>query len=239
MLDGGSLHFPTTTTYNSPLSLDGVGPGTGGALRVSNGAQVTLTGATTMTADARIEIAAASELRLQGSRHRAGPEIPRARRADPGGTLSLGGSGHAIGAVEFSSATLQLNASQALPSSIALAVPTGSTFNVNGFAQTLAGLSGVGTVAIGGGSLMLSAPDFAQTFGGTLEGTGTLLLNGTGLALTGGAHTFSGTIFAIGGSLSHRGTLPAKIQGGGTQVTSGAWQHRRRDHADEQHSHAR
>ena len=66
VLNGGTLHFPTTTVYNSPVSLDGVGPGTGGALRVSNGAQATLMGATTMTADARIEIEAASELRLLG-----------------------------------------------------------------------------------------------------------------------------------------------------------------------------
>jgi autotransporter-associated beta strand protein len=210
VLDGAALHFATTTTYSQPVSLAGGGVGgSGGALRVSNNAQVTLMGATTMTADARMAIDAASELRLQGL-----VTAPVLRFTGPGGTLSLGSSSNVIGAVQFSAATLQLNASQALPSSIALAVPTASTFNLNGFTQTLAGISGLGTVAIGGGSLMLSATNTGSVFDGVLAGTGTLLLNGIGLTLTGGAHTFSGSILAIGGSLSHRGTLPAKIQGG-------------------------
>jgi autotransporter-associated beta strand protein len=87
-----------------------------------------------------------------------------------------------------------------------LQVGAGSTFDLNGFDQTLSHVSGPGTVAIGTRTLTMQA---SSTFAGSFTGTGTIDASGKGLSVT-GTSTFSGSITA--GTFSNGGTLPASVQ---------------------------
>src|SRR6185436_4228252 len=102
--------------------------------------------------------------------------------------------------------------------SIAIANAAGATLNLNGFAQTVAGLSGGGStggaVTLGAGTLTVNKAAGVDTFAGTITGTGGLTKLGAGsLALT-GANTYSGTTTITAGTL--------QLGAGGTTGSIGA-----------------
>ncbi|HEX4304391.1 MAG TPA: autotransporter domain-containing protein [Rhizomicrobium sp.] len=81
----------------------------------------------------------------------------------------------------------------------------GGELDLNGNATTLGALSGSTSILLGGATLTLDQ-SVATTFGGSIDGTGRLVVGGGGmLALTNAANTYSG------------GTL---VRGGGTLIVS-------------------
>jgi autotransporter-associated beta strand protein len=93
-------------------------------------------------------------------------------------------------------------------------------FELNGFSQTVAGISALeGTaVAMGAGTLTLDVPQNGVVgSSGTMSGTGALIKKGEGTQyLHGTTHTFSGVTTILAGTLGLHGTLhgPVALQGG-------------------------
>jgi autotransporter-associated beta strand protein len=138
------------------------------------------------------------------------------------GTLVLGGANTYTGPTNLTAGSLQLGANNSLPSTSALTVASGATFDVNGKTDTIGSLAGAGTVTLGAGALTAGADNTSTTFSGVLSGTGTLTKSGTGtLTLSGSsANTSSGTTTVAAGTLQ-LGKTGAVNAVGGNAVTIG------------------
>jgi autotransporter-associated beta strand protein len=117
------------------------------------------------------------------------------------GTTTLGGAG------SFSGGTLQLAVTNALPTTTAASFPTGgnnvSTFDLNGFSQTIASLTDLSSgnkVTLGSGTLTINGST-STTFNGVISGTGSLIKAGSGTLTLAGANSYSGTTTISGGTL--------------------------------------
>lgn len=150
-------------------------------------------------------------------------------------TLTLSGANTYLGATNVRSGTLKLGADNALPATTALTVGSGNTFDLNGHAQTLTGLTGSGSVTNGGGTTTLTLnvsgldPNTTgnYTFSGQIgasgqanfglvkSGSGTQLLNGTTSLYSGGTTIIGGTL-----KVSSDGALGATS--GGITLNGGA-----------------
>ena len=110
-----------------------------------------------------------------------------------GATTTLVGSNSYTGSTTIGSGgTLRIANNEAAPSSTALAVNSGGTFDLQGYTQTVGSVSGAGSIALGAGTLNAGKDNSDTTFSGTISGTGSITKQGTGtLTLTGG-NTYSG-----------------------------------------------
>ena len=88
-----------------------------------------------------------------------------------------------------------------LPTTTSVAIAANSTLDINGIQQTVAGISGAGTIALGTGTLTVDGTN-DSTFGGKISGSGSLVKAGPStLALTGATKDFAGTTTVTGGTL--------------------------------------
>ncbi|HZK91682.1 MAG TPA: autotransporter-associated beta strand repeat-containing protein [Stellaceae bacterium] len=124
------------------------------------------------------------------------------------GTFTLTNSGGALQAT-FSGPTL-IDGGKLLAGAVnsfspnsAVAMAAGATLDLNSFNQTIAGLSGNGSVTLGSATLTINTPSAtAPTFLGKISGTGGLTLSGAGTeVLVGLNNTFSGATTINGGTL--------------------------------------
>ena len=102
---------------------------------------------------------------------------------------------------------------------MAIADLAGATLNLNGFAQTVAGLSGGGTnggvVTLGAGTLTINPGRRCRyEFDGTITGTGGLTRNGAGTLVLSGTNSYSGATTILAGTL--------QLGAGGTTGSVGA-----------------
>jgi autotransporter-associated beta strand protein len=123
------------------------------------------------------------------------------------GTLILSGTGNDyIGATTVSAGTLQLGASNALPTVTALNVANtaGAVLDLNSFSQTVGSLTGGGSsggaILLGSGTLTIGNGT-ASSFGGVISGTGGLVVQGGSLTLSGTDTYSGGTVVNNGGSI--------------------------------------
>jgi hypothetical protein len=112
----------------------------------------------------------------------------------------------------------------------------GTTFDLNDFSDSLAGLSGAGTISFGpngGGTLTVGAAGTNTTFSGVLAGTGDFVKTGTGTlgVTTSGAIPSTVTVTVQGGTLdlgsTNQTTGPVVVSNGsiagtGTLTASGS-----------------
>jgi autotransporter-associated beta strand protein len=154
------------------------------------------------------------------------------------GTQVLAGTNSYTGSTFITGGTLQLGASNALPSTFTPAIGVtadltvnGGTFDLNGYNQTVNSLSdgGLATGVITNSSLSPSTftvtPTgtgiFAATFGGNVTGNLTLAMNGTGALVLSGTNSYSAGTTISQGILEF--TQTASLPGSGTvSVASGA-----------------
>ena len=140
------------------------------------------------------------------------------------GTLTLTGVNTYFGETVVSAGTLALSGSGSIASSSGLKVD--GTFDIsaiNGNVSYVYGLSGTGTVALGGKSLSLQGAS-SSTFAGTLTGTGDFRKESKGtLTLTGDSSSFTGSTMAKAGTLvvSTVGGTTSGVLGGEVSVLSG------------------
>ena len=97
------------------------------------------------------------------------------------GTLELGAENTYTGLTSVSQGTIKLAIDNAIADASAVSIALGAKFDMNGHSDTVAGLTGLGTVEMGSGNLTVSASGSAnQEFNGGLHGLGDFIVDSTG-----------------------------------------------------------
>lgn len=113
------------------------------------------------------------------------------------GTLVLAGANNATGGNIVNAGILRAGAVNAFgPGNL---VVNGGTADLAGYDNTVANLSGAGSVTLGSATLTVST---GGTFTGAISGTGSLRANGNTLTLTGCNSNYTGATNIVGGSIS-------------------------------------
>ena len=135
------------------------------------------------------------------------------------GILTVTGVNTSTGATNVSQGTLVVGATNALSSNSAVTVACGATLDLTSNNQRIAGLSGGGTVALGAATLTVNtATDTANTFDGTISGSGGLTKTGAGTLTLSGNNTYTGATVIVAGIL----TLGGSSASSSMAVSSGA-----------------
>ncbi|AZE72530.1 YapH protein [Pseudomonas synxantha] len=221
----GNNSFSGGTTLNAgTLTLgdaNGLGSGAltvGGAATLDNSAAFGIGNAIALNAD--LSIAGNNDLALNGVISGAGALIKNGL-AD----LALSGSNTFTGAVDILSGSVTLLSADALAGSTGANLAAGAALNLN-VDSSLAGLSGTGDVAVGGGfNLSVGGLSTSSTFDGGLSGTGGLIKVGTGTLDLTGINGITGNTTINAGTLNLSGSLGSAVvdvNSGGTLTGSGS-----------------
>lgn len=144
------------------------------------------------------------------------------------GTLQLKGANTYTGATMLNAGTINLGASESIPNTSAMVIATGTTLDMAGWSETIAGISGAGTIrsSLSGPSVLtFGSNNSPVTFTGLIEdGAGVLSLTkmGTGTFEPTASNTYSGLTTVGGGTwiASHVNAFGSNA--GGVSVLSGA-----------------
>ncbi len=122
------------------------------------------------------------------------------------GSLTMKGINTFTGVTQVDAGTLQLGAAGVLSDSttVNLANTSGALFNLNGFNETIAALSGGGSsggnVSLGSGTLTLGNGT-STTYSGVISGTGSVVKQGTGTLTVSGTNSYTGSTTINAGTL--------------------------------------
>ncbi len=118
------------------------------------------------------------------------------------GTFTVSGISDYIGQTNLTGGTLALGAANVLPSTTAVSLSVGTTFNLAGFAQTIGSLQGSGALSLGAATFTIGTNDADTTFSGAITGNGNIIKTGNGVQTLSGTNSFSGGVTILGGALS-------------------------------------
>ena len=198
------LATPGGTSIGDAVTLVG---GNNPTLLHSTVGTTTLTGGITMTSAGTVNIAQASGtlavttvgISGAGTLTKSGP-----------GTLQLGVA-TTLGGLNLSQGVLAIGLANALAASTNLTLATGTTFNLHGFNQTIASLSGVGTVtnddAVGGSNaaatltIAAGGGSFAGDITESADDVLSLTKSGSGTQILASTHSYTGVTTVSGGTL--------------------------------------
>jgi autotransporter-associated beta strand protein len=116
------------------------------------------------------------------------------------GTLLLSGVSNFTGATTIATGTLKTGVTNALPTSTAVNIAAGATFDLNGFAESIGSLTGAGSV-IGSGTLTVGNDATSTSFSGTISGGSNLTKVGGGTFTLSAPNTYGGATNIQGGTL--------------------------------------
>ena len=209
----GTLQLTAASTYSGATSVQG------GTLRLANATAIPLASGVTVGASGTIDlnslsanlgsIAGSGAITLgsgtltvggNGSASNFSGIISGAGglTKTAGQVLTLSGANSYTGATNILTGEILLGASGTLPSTTAVAISAGADLNLATFSQTVASITGAGTIAIGTGALTVGdSSNF--TFTGTITGTGTLRKTGTGKWSLSGNSPYLGVVTVAGG----------------------------------------
>lgn len=117
------------------------------------------------------------------------------------GTLILSAANTYTGTTTLNGGTLRFGIANAIAPSSAVTLAAGTTLDLNGFNQTLTGLSGAGDIALGSATLTAATAANA-TLSGVISGTGALVKQGAGTLTLTGSNTYSGGTTISAGRLT-------------------------------------
>jgi fibronectin-binding autotransporter adhesin len=239
-----------TLATAEPLSINGTGITSGGALSNSVATAVTYSGPITFATAASI-IGEAGTIAITGtpvsstiaitlggtSGGSISTVIAGARTLTKigAGTWTLSGASTYSGATAVNAGTLRagrITNAFGTASAVTLANTAGVTLDLNGFSNTIGSLTGGGTtggnVTLGTGTLTIGSNNSSPAaYAGIISGTGGVTKSGTGTLILSGDNSYSGVTTVAAGRLSlgaAGGTTntPLGTTAGGTSVTSGA-----------------
>jgi uncharacterized protein with beta-barrel porin domain len=132
-----------------------------------------------------------------------------------GGTSALNGTAN-VGVVAVNGGTLKLGASNLIADGALVNIATGATFDLANFSDSVATVTGGGTVALGTGTLTVGGTNADFGFGGAFTGSGDVIKTGTGTFTFLGTSATTARLTANAGNLLFAGTSAgsARIQGG-------------------------
>lgn len=199
---GAASHTTTMSTpflfaNNATVTLDYVG-----AITSGNKATTTYSGANTLNSDATIRVqnsaGGTAEVIFSGVFSDGGSGFGLTKLGAQ--TMTLSAANTYTGDTVVGQGTLQLSGSGRIADGSRVVVSNGATMNFNSVSDTIEGLSGAGSVALGSATVTLSniATD---TFSGVISGTGAIIKRGAGTQVLSGANTYSGATTVGGGTL--------------------------------------
>jgi len=237
--NGAALEISGGITINEPLTLNGTGISSGGALRnisgtTTYGGAITLATATRINSDSGVlSLGADADISGAGIGLTVGGagdteiwgDLPTGAATftkDGTGTLLLYRFGGAVrswtGATTISAGTNKMMSADAISDSSAVTVASGATLYMNGNNDTVGSIAGAGAI-IGGGTLTAGGDNSSTTFSGVMSSGVGLTKAGSGtLTLTGGTSTANGTVTVSAGTLIENTTnasAPVTVSSGG------------------------
>ena len=135
--------------------------------------------------------------------------------------LTLGGANTYSGSTTINGGTARLATNNALPALTAVTIATGATLELSTYSQTVASVTGTGTVALGAGSLTI-ADNANTTFAGNITGSGSLTKTGTATLTLSGNSSTTGIITVAAGALEVLSPNGLGDSSGATNVQAGA-----------------
>ncbi len=138
------------------------------------------------------------------------------------GTMVLGGVNTYTGGTVLTGGTLRLGTDDAIADLSTVNISGGAVFDVNGFTDAIASLTGVAgtTLRLGAGTLTTGGANSSTTFAGTITGSGGLTKVGTGtLTLSGNSPAYTGQTTVNGGTVlvtANQGNAAVVVNAGGT-----------------------
>ncbi len=99
--------------------------------------------------------------------------------------------------------------SSSIPAASPVTVATGATFDLDGGQAAISQISGNGTIMLGSGGILTAINSLGSdtTFSGPISGSGNLIKTGTGTWTLAGSSHYTGTTLVSGGVLNLTGTL--------------------------------
>lgn len=215
LLDVGAagVFIATNTAAGSALPITAAVTNNGSVTFAANQTIATLNGTT-----AAATLNQTGTLNVSGGGSYAGAITGSGALTVSGGTLTVSGANSYAGDTTVSGGTLKLGAANAIPNGASAGnVAVAGTLDLNGFDDTLNGLSGAGTIdntGAGSATLAIGDHDQASTFGGTIKQTGgalTLTKVGSGKLILSGTTTATLTDVQAG-TLELRGSISGNIR---------------------------
>jgi fibronectin-binding autotransporter adhesin len=136
------------------------------------------------------------------------------------GTLTLSGANSYTGGTTISGGILQMGIANALVSTGDVTL-SGGVFDLNGFGQSIAKISGSSGITLGAAAL---TTDFtgSSTYSGVIAGTGSLTKSGTGTLTLSGANSYTGGT-TISGGILQMGIANALVSTGDVALSGGVF----------------
>ena len=197
---------------NASVSLNG----SGASLQVNNGSSYTL-GAFASASNSRLALEAGASnttltfndtgsLNLNGVIGMSSPSGTGVGNVIKAGSASwaLSGGNAYTGSTSINGGSVQIAGGavvEVLPDRSAVSLASGATLNLNGKAETIGSLAGLGGVSLGSGVLTTGRNASSSSFGGVLSGGGSVTKIGNGTMTLTGGNTFTGALTVAGGSV--------------------------------------
>ncbi len=125
------------------------------------------------------------------------------------GTLTLSGANTYAGATTVTAGILRSGATNAFGPG-ALVVQSGARADLANFAQTVASISGAGSITLGSATLTIGNSTSSE-FAGVISGTGGLTKTGSGTLTLSGANTYTGVTNVSAGLLTVNGSITSAV----------------------------
>jgi len=193
------MNFSGTLTNTNVITLNDTGISSGGALTSTTS---TATLGNNITLASNTSVGGTANMVLNGIISDGGSAFAFTKVG--AGTLTLGGAATYTGGTIVSNGTLKLGLANGLTSTGALTIGASGTFDLAGFAQTVASLNGSGILTDSGTAAVFTGNDSSQLdlFSGSITGSLSLNETGTGILTLSGVNTYTGGTTVSSGTLS-------------------------------------